>query len=154
MTLMFSFTASPLLAAPEAASIKLAQDDYGLDAAADAAGVPKTTNFPQTIGMVLFTVISLIGVFFLVLMVYGGFLWMTAGGSSEKTKKAGAIMRNGAIGVVIVLSAYAITRFVIIDILVGTDNANTNTSSSIYAPTLVQQNQLSVNPETGILFNL
>lgn len=119
--LLTSFISAVPLQAADAAV--LAQgDSYGLSEAAGKAGLSKDTNFPETIGIILFTVISLIGVFFLVLVVYGGFLWMTAGGNAEKTKKAGAIMRNGVIGVIIILSAYAITQYVIIEVLVGTSN--------------------------------
>ena len=38
---------------------------------------------------------------------------MTAGGAAEKVQKAGKIMANAAIGLIIVLAAYAITTFVL-----------------------------------------
>ncbi len=57
---------------------------------------------------------ALTGVAFLLLMIYGGFLWMTAGGEEGQVEKAQGIFRNAVIGLVIILAAYAITRFVII----------------------------------------
>jgi hypothetical protein len=120
-----------------------AQGNYGLEEANQAAGLPENANFPRTVGTILFIAISLIGAIFLILVIYGGFLWMTAGGNSQQTQKAGAIMRNGAIGVLIVLSAYAITRFVIIEILVGTDNSGNN---GTYLPAEMQTTKVAVNP--------
>ena len=131
-SLLFFFALAPLSfsGAPGLLIAQAQPDSYGLYQAADQAGIARETNFPTTIGQILFYAVSMIGAIFFILMVYGGFLWMTAGGSSEKTKKAMAIMRNGAIGVVIVLSAYAITRFVIIDILVNSGQTTTNNTQT------------------------
>lgn len=57
--------------------------------------------------------LTLIGVIFLVLILYGGFRWMTAGGETENIKKAQGTIRNAVIGLVIVLLAWAITLFVV-----------------------------------------
>ncbi len=65
------------------------------------------------IGLVLEVVLGLLGVIMLVLVIYAGFLWMTAGGKADQVEKAKNIMRNGAVGLVLILSAYAVTVFVI-----------------------------------------
>lgn len=52
-----------------------------------------------------------IGIIFLGLMIYGGYLWMTAHGNEEKVTKAKDIIKNSIIGLAVVLSAYAITYF-------------------------------------------
>lgn len=57
--------------------------------------------------------LGLIGIVFVILVVYGGFLWMTSGGDDGKVKKAQGYITNGVIGLVIILLAYAITTFVI-----------------------------------------
>lgn len=59
------------------------------------------------------TVLGFVGVIVVVIIVYAGFLWMTAGGNSEQVKKAKEWMINAIIGLAITLSAYAITDFVI-----------------------------------------
>ena len=58
------------------------------------------------------TVLSLLGFIFVVLIIYAGILWMTAGGKEEQVKKAGNIITRAVIGLVIVVLAYAITYFV------------------------------------------
>ncbi|MFH1173457.1 MAG: hypothetical protein V1692_02920 [bacterium] len=56
--------------------------------------------------------LGLLSVIFLILMIYAGYLWMTASGSEDKITKAKHILLNASIGLAIVLSAYALTWFV------------------------------------------
>jgi len=58
-------------------------------------------------------VLSFVGVVFLILMIYGGFLWMTARGVEEQVTKAKNIIIAAIIGLIIVIAAYAISYFVI-----------------------------------------
>ena len=70
-------------------------------------------EFLQTrTGEIIGLVLSFIGVLFLILLIYAGLSWMTSGGSPEKVKKARDLMINATIGLVIVLSAYAIVAFI------------------------------------------
>ena len=62
-------------------------------------------------------VYGLIGVIFFILIIYGGILWMTAGGKDEQVKKAQNIIQRSAIGLFIVVLAYAITYFILKQIL-------------------------------------
>lgn len=66
----------------------------------------------STLGYLITTVLSLLGVIFIILSVYGGFLYLTARGNQEQTKKALSIITRAIIGLVIILSAYAITYFI------------------------------------------
>lgn len=61
------------------------------------------------ISIIIKTVLSFLGVVFLILTIYGGFMWMTAAGNDEQVKKAGSLIRSAVIGLIIVISAYAIT---------------------------------------------
>ena len=56
--------------------------------------------------------LSFLGVIFLILLIYGGYLWMTDRGEEKQVTKAKSIIKNALIGLVIVLAAYAITSFV------------------------------------------
>lgn len=90
-----------------------AQDDYGLSTTAGAAELTKFgTNLPQLIGNVLGTALSLVGVLFFALMLYGGISWMVARGNAEQEKKALNTITAAIIGIVVVLGSYAITKFV------------------------------------------
>lgn len=90
---------------------------YGLDEAAGAAGLNKRSDIKVLIGDILSTVIAFIGVIFLILTIYGGFLWMTSGGDSDKAKKGTGFIKSGVIGVIIIMSAYAITKFVFTELI-------------------------------------
>ncbi len=57
-------------------------------------------------------VLAMLGVIFLVLVVYAGFLWMTARGEEKQVGKAKEVLSAAVIGLVLVLSAYAVTNFV------------------------------------------
>ncbi len=84
--------------------------------AAEKAGYDAGTNeqsFAELIGTVIKTVLSFVGVIFLVLMVYAGFLWMTARGDEAKIEKSQDIIRSSIIGLVIMVGAYSITSFVV-----------------------------------------
>ncbi|MDD4332597.1 MAG: hypothetical protein PHT51_00610 [Patescibacteria group bacterium] len=76
------------------------------------------------VGNVIKIFLSLLGVFFVVLTIYAGFLWMTARGDAEQVKKAQTLVTNAIIGLIIVVSAYAITYFVTYSI---TNSINTQT---------------------------
>ena len=69
---------------------------------------------------------GLVGVFCLVMFVYGGFTFLTSGGSSSRVKDGKTILTNAVIGLVLAFAAYMIIRFVIIAI--GSDPAYMNTS--------------------------
>lgn len=70
-------------------------------------------SLPQMIGSIITTVLSLLGVIMLIIVIYSGFLWLTAGGADDKVTKAKARLKNGIIGMAIILGAYLITNFVV-----------------------------------------
>ncbi|HBU07336.1 MAG TPA: hypothetical protein DEB09_04615 [Candidatus Magasanikbacteria bacterium] len=49
----------------------------------------------------------------LLMFIYGGLLWMTAAGSAEKEKKSFEILLWSGLGVVVILSSYALADFVL-----------------------------------------
>ncbi len=74
----------------------------------------------QSIGIIVAniiqTVLGLLGVIFVILIIYSGFLWMTASGNDEKIKSAQGHLRNAVIGVAIVVGAQIITYWVLFNI--------------------------------------
>jgi len=72
----------------------------------------KLQDFPATIGRFVGALLSFVGVLFLVLMIYGGFLWMTDRGNEDQVKKAKDLIQAAIIGLIIVLLAYAITKYI------------------------------------------
>lgn len=67
----------------------------------------------DTVGNIINIGLSLLGTVALVLVVYSGFLWMTAAGNDDQIGKAKSILSASVVGLIIILSAYSITRFVV-----------------------------------------
>lgn len=61
---------------------------------------------------IISVVLGLLGILFVVLMIFSGYQWMTAGGNEETVKKAQGRIKNAIIGLIIIVMAYAITAFV------------------------------------------
>jgi hypothetical protein len=65
------------------------------------------------VARIIYVALGLLGTIFLVLIIYAGFLWMTSGGDEEKVNRAKNLIKNGVIGLIIILCSYAITYFVV-----------------------------------------
>jgi len=89
-----------------------AQINAGLNQVGAATGLSATD--PRVIAARLINVaLGTLGIILLTIILYAGFLWMTAGGDSAKVDKAKAWIRNAVIGLVIILLSWAIAYFVI-----------------------------------------
>jgi hypothetical protein len=87
----------------------------GLDAAAKPSGYAEgaSTDLNVIIGGLISQALGLLGLVLLGILIYAGFLWMTAQGDDTKVKKAKDMIFQGVIGLIIVVAAYAIADFVI-----------------------------------------
>lgn len=85
----------------------------GAGSTADKAGFGESKPLPEFVGGIIQGLISLAGIALVVLVFYGGFLWMSAQGSDEKIKKAKGIITSAVIGLVIIFAASAITTQVV-----------------------------------------
>lgn len=65
------------------------------------------------VSVILAALLSLLGIVFLILMIYAGILWMTARGQEKRVEQAKSILVDSIVGIVIVAGAYAITYFVL-----------------------------------------
>lgn len=75
-------------------------------------GVTLSSDLQGTANTVVKTIFYLIGTIFLVLVIYGGIVWMKSAGRDEEVARAKRIVVTSVIGVVVVLLSYAITTFV------------------------------------------
>lgn len=90
--------------------------DFGkgtLDTVAGSAGVKSASTLPQIIGSLIKVFTGALGLIFLVLTVYAGYLYLTAAGDEDKVKHAKETLQRGVIGLLILAAAYALTVFVI-----------------------------------------
>ncbi len=74
---------------------------------------PGKPELQTVIGKLIQLALSFVGTIFFALMLYAGFLWMTAQGETEKVEKARSILIQATIGIVIIALAYTITFAVI-----------------------------------------
>ena len=77
-------------------------------------------TFAETLAKIIKIVLGLLGIIFLILIIYAGFVWMTSSGNEEKVGRAKGIMMAAIIGVTIIIAAYIITIFVIQNLLEAT----------------------------------
>mgnify|MGYP001567592285 FL=1 len=89
------------------------------DTFADEAGLG-SSNLTDTIGQNIRVALGFLGVIAVVIILLGGFKWMTAGGNDDKLKKAKQLLFSGIIGLIIILSAYAIASFVLESLVTAT----------------------------------
>lgn len=104
-----------------------AQVDTGLTEIGQNVGLPATD--PRIIAANIINIaLGLVGIILVTLMVYAGFLWMTAGGNEEQVSRAKRIIVSSIIGLIIVLSSWAIARFVIERLLQATQGGGGGTT--------------------------
>ncbi|MBU0546286.1 hypothetical protein KKA13_03470 [Patescibacteria group bacterium] len=93
-------------------------DSFGLDATQKATGeaIPATIQGSKTVvelvGAIVSTLLGFIGIVFFIIILYAGFRWMFAMGNTEATTKAKDMLEASVIGLIIVVSAYAVAKFV------------------------------------------
>jgi hypothetical protein len=80
---------------------------------ASAAGFNQAKKLPELVGSFIQQAMGLLGIILVCLVIYAGFLWMTAQGNDEKIKKAKGIISSAVVGLVLIFAAYAITGFVV-----------------------------------------
>ena len=83
----------------------------GVSIIEEPLGLP-ATDIRLIVARIIRVALTLLGVVLLVLVLYGGFLWMTAGGNEEQIGQAKKVITNATIGLAIILSAYAIVAFI------------------------------------------
>lgn len=89
---------------------------YGLQETANKAGLPGAAankTLPEIVGLIINGLLGVIGTVLIVLMLYGGFLWMTAAGEEKRVEDAKNILKNSIIGLLIIFLAYGISKFII-----------------------------------------
>jgi len=78
----------------------------------EASGLGNTD--PRSIaGSVINIFLGFLGVIAVLIILYGGFKWMTAGGNDDGIGEAKQMISAGVVGLVVILAAFGIAQFVI-----------------------------------------
>lgn len=129
--------AQPTTPAPSGPAFSLNAQNTGLAQAAGGTGLGNACPsggqdcIARIIGNAINVILSLSGLVLLGYLIYGGILWMTAGGNTDQVKKAKQTITNVIAGIVIVALSFVLTSF-ILDRLVFTLSG---TSPGTTAPT-------------------
>lgn len=70
-----------------------------------------TGSAANSVIIIINIILGLLAVIALILLIYSGFSFMFSGGNSEKTKKAKDVIVTTIIGLVLILSAFAISNY-------------------------------------------
>lgn len=71
------------------------------------------TSVPKLVSRIINIALSLVGSLALLMFVYGGYTWLTSGGSADRIKQGRDIMVWATIGIILVFASYALVRFVL-----------------------------------------
>ncbi len=117
------------------------KQNSGLSETAAISGyAPDSQENPVTleviIGNIITVTLSLVGVVFLILMIYGGFVWMNDRGNEEEVEKAKKIITAAVIGLVLVFASYAISYFIINSLQNNTLNNSSNIEKGSNVPSI------------------
>jgi cytochrome bd-type quinol oxidase subunit 2 len=78
-----------------------------------------TKDLATSIGGIINAALTILGIIFLALIVYAGFTWLLARGREEEVQRAQKIIETSIIGLIIVILAYAISKFVFSVVISG-----------------------------------
>ncbi len=77
------------------------------------SGYSTDRSLPAVAGSIVNVALSLLGIIFVILIIVGGFKWMTAGGNENDVATATKYIKNSVIGLIVILSSWAIWEFII-----------------------------------------
>ena len=80
-----------------------------------------TNPFEETIAEIINVALSLLGIVAVVIILIGGFKWMTSGGDETNVGDARKFIFAGVIGLAIIMSSWALATFVLTKLAGATD---------------------------------
>ena len=114
------------------ACTKSAEDTFGLGKV--DKGLEQSLgnkDLRETVGQLINVALGLLGIIAVVIILIGGFQWMTAGGNDDKAAEARKRIFAGIIGLAIILSAWAIALFVLNQLSKATESGTISSDFTI-----------------------
>ena len=129
---MFSKLKNNLQKIPALACLLLAGDTSPFSSELDTRQADMVRAFNETSGFsvqdlalsnmlqrILMAFMSILGLIFIILIVYGGYQWLTAKGNEQQASKAKETITHAIWGIIITVSAYTIAYFVLSFVMSG-----------------------------------
>ena len=79
-----------------------------------------TKDLREGVMAIVNVLLGFLGIVAIIVILYGGFVWLTSAGNEEKVGQAKKIITAGIIGLIIIFVSYAIATFVINQLISAT----------------------------------
>jgi len=112
-TLKLILFAAILFVAIASGEMAVAQTPQQVQAGVDSIGGGNSPAFELTLRTIINTFLYLLGAIAVVMLIYGGFKYVTSAGDSSAVSSAKSTILYAVVGIVVALSAYAIADFVV-----------------------------------------
>ena len=87
--------------------------DFGINTA-NNIGLPNTANDPKEAAVTIVRyLMTFLGIIAVIVILWGGFQWLTAGGNEDKVAGAKKTLIAGIIGLIIIIAAFAIVQVIV-----------------------------------------
>lgn len=126
LLLAFNLLAIPMAATfsvspAQAANLNLWGENYNANDFQDETGLGDRDP-RDIVARIVRIILGFLGIVAVIIILLGGFKWMTAGGNEDKVAEARKLIVSGIIGLVIILAAFGIAQFVINSLMNATNN--------------------------------
>lgn len=106
--LMITSTCSAASILSESLSDKIS-DQAGSSGLNATEAFNEEISLTEIVAQVIKSFLGILGIIFVVLMILGGYNWMTAQGDESKVEKAKSTIQKAVIGLIIIVASYSIT---------------------------------------------
>ncbi len=111
VALLFFILIGLALTRPTLAQLRSSQQAVNVTTA--SAGVNEGAGLVTIIGRIINVALGFVGIILLIILLYSGYEYMTAGGNPDKVQKATKRIKNAIIGLLIIFFSFAIVNFIL-----------------------------------------
>src|SRR3989338_8813523 len=84
--------------------------DFGINEVNNAIGLSSASDIRVIIARIINIALGFLGIIAVILIIYAGWLWMTAGGEGDKIDRAKRSLTGAIIGLIIILLSFTIAN--------------------------------------------
>ena len=111
----------PMMMANNALAVSNAENLLGINDLSEAGVNLGQQDLKKSIAGIINVILGFLGTLAVLIILLGGFKWMTSQGSSDKVDEAKKLIGEGVVGLVIIFAAYAIAAFVLNQLYTATN---------------------------------